>query len=419
MSKILIAAFGSLGDLHPKIALALELRERGHEVVIASSEVYKEKVNMIGLDFVPIRPNLNPHDRELARHLMDTKNGTERLIREVLMPNVAAMYEDLIGITALFDMLITGEVVYAAASVVEKTGVKWISTSLAPLSMFSASDPNVYPTAEWYEKIHFLPTLFHRNLFKFMRSRIDEWYVPYKDFRRKIGLSENHDPIFDGKYSKNLHLAMFSKVLAKPQPDWYARTLQTGFCFYDGQEDLGAMPPDLEKFLDAGDPPIVFTLGSAAVMDAGNFFDESITAARKLKRRAVLLYGIFNEPPDGLNENIAAFNYAPFSKLFPRAACVVHSGGIGTTAQVLRAGVPHVFVPFANDQPDNAARTKRLGAAEIIARRDYKAERAARTIAKVLSDLSYKAAADEARKIVISENGTKTACDAIESILKS
>ena len=74
-------------------------------------------------------------------------------------------------------------------------------------------------------------------------------------------------------------------------------TLQTGFCFYDGQSDLGKMPEELTEFLDAGEPPVVFTLGSAAVMDARDFFEESAKAARILKRRAVLLYGIFNEPP--------------------------------------------------------------------------------------------------------------------------
>src|SRR5829696_7759250 len=90
---------------------------------------------------------------------------------------------------------------------------------------------------------------------------------------------------------------MFSKVLGITQPDWAKSTLQTGFCFYDGREDYGSISEDLRKFLDAGEPPIVFTLGSAAVMDARDFFEERARAAQILGRRAVLLYGIFNEPP--------------------------------------------------------------------------------------------------------------------------
>ncbi|MDQ3747480.1 MAG: glycosyltransferase, partial [Acidobacteriota bacterium] len=248
----------------------------------------------------------------------------------------------------------------------------------------------------------------------------------------EIGLSETHDPIFKDKFSKLFHLAMFSKALGKPQPDWHAPTLQTGFCFYDGQQDLGKMPEGLTEFLDAGEPPIVFTLGSAAVMDARDFFEESAKAARILNRRAVLLYGIFNEPPKLVESGeqrvesekkeqpaIVAFDYAPYSQIFPCAACVVHQGGVGTTAQVLRAGVPALIMPYSHDQPDNASRCKRLGVARTIAREKYKAETAAKELRELLSDLSYKSKAVEAKEIVEAEHGTKMACDAIEDILKN
>ncbi len=185
------------------------------------------------------------------------------------------------------------------------------------------------------------------------------------------------------------------------------------------------MPEGLTEFLDAGEPPIVFTLGSAAVMDARDFFEESAKAARILNRRAVLLYGIFNEPPKLVESgkkkqlNIIAFDYAPFSRIFPRAAGVVHQGGVGTTAQVLRAGVPHLIMPYSHDQPDNAARCERLGVARTIDREKYKAEAAAKELRELLSDLSYKSKAIEAKKIVEVEHGTKMACDAIEVILKN
>ncbi|NJM52609.1 MAG: hypothetical protein HC846_03940 [Blastocatellia bacterium] len=156
----------------------------------------------------------------------------------------------------------------------------------------------------------------------------------------RVGFERNHDPMFGDKYSKLLHLAMFSKALATPQPDWAKSTVQTGFCFYDGNQDMGKMSEDLQKFLDTGEPPIVFTLGSAAVMDARDFYEQSIAAAKMLNRRAVMLYGIFNEPPKGLDNDRVGFDYAPYGQLFPRAAGVVHQGGVGTTSQVLRAGVP-------------------------------------------------------------------------------
>ncbi len=429
--KIVLSTFGSLGDIHPMLALAIELRGRGHEIIFNTLEVYREKIDALRFEFYPLRPDINPDDRDLAREIMDAKSGTEKLLKEILLPNVPLMYKDLMKAACGADVLISGEVVYAAASVIEKTGIKWITTSLAPASFLSPHDPFVPPTAQWLKHFRFLGATVHGVIYSAIHRLVASWLEPYRKFRREIGLSENHDPIFKDKFSDLLHLAMFSKVLGKPQPDWHRPTLQSGFCFYDGQDDLGKMPEDLTEFLENGEPPIVFTLGSAAVMDARDFFEESAKAAQILNCRAVLLYGVFNEPPKIVESGkwkvesgkqnqpkIVAFDYAPYSQIFPRAACVVHQGGVGTTAQVLRAGVPHLIMPYSHDQPDNAARCERIGVARIVSRENYSAETAAKESRELLSNLSYQANAVEASKIVKAEHGTKMACDAIEEILR-
>ena len=400
------------------LALGIELRRRGHLILINTLEVYREKIDALGFEFRPLRPDINPEDdRQLAREIMDAKTGTEKLLKEILLPNVRPMYEDLSRAVKGADAFVTGEVVYPAASVAQKTGIKWITTSLAPASFLSPYDPFVPPTAQWLRHFRFLGAGFHGIIYSAVHRLIWSWFGSYREFRREIGLSENHDPVFKDKFSNLLHLALFSKVLGKPQPDWHSTTLQTGFCFYDGQSDLGKMPDSLNEFLENGKAPIVFTLGSAAVMDAGDFFEESAKAAQMINRRAVLLYGVFNEAPKKLSETIVGFDYAPYSLVFPRAACVVHQGGVGTTAQVLRAGVPHLVMPYSHDQPDNAARCERIGVGRIISRDKYTAETAANQLSELLSNESYKVNAIEASKIVKSENGTKAACDAIEQIL--
>jgi rhamnosyltransferase subunit B len=415
--KIVFASFGSLGDMHPVNALGIELKKRGHHIIFAAMEFYREKIEMLGFEFRPMRPHLDPNNKELAKKLMDAKKGSELLLRELILPNLRPMYEDLLKAVHDADLMISTEVVFAAKSVAEKTGVKWITTTLAPGTFLSAYDPFVPPTALWLRHLRFLGSTFHGAMFGLVRKMINSWFEDYREFRREIGLSENGNPLFEGK-SNLLNLAMFSRVLGKPQPDWHSPTLQTGFCFYDGAEDMGKMPEDLAKFLDAGEPPIIFTLGSAAVMDARDFFEESAKAAKNLGKRAVLLYGIFNETPKITDKNIAAFDYAPYSQVFPKAACVVHQGGVGTTAQVLRAGVPHLFMPYSHDQPDNAARCERLGVAKIITRDRYNAASAAKNLRELLADKSYRTNAIEAAQIVQSEHGTKVACDAIEEILK-
>jgi UDP:flavonoid glycosyltransferase YjiC (YdhE family) len=90
-----------------------------------------------------------------------------------------------------------------------------------------------------------------------------------------------------------------------------------------------------------------------------------------------------------LPEGVAALDHAPFSKLFPRAAAVVHQGGIGSIGQLLRAGRPQLVVPFAVDQPDNALRVQRLGVAEALYPRRYAARRVTRRLGRLREDATY------------------------------
>ncbi len=215
-------------------------------------------------------------------------------------------------------------------------------------------------------------------------------------------------------------LALFSEVLGAPQPDWPPQAVQTGFAFFDRQDGRG-LDPDLSRFLDAGEPPIVFTLGSSAVMDAGRFYEESVAASRRLGRRAVLLIGELaadrNRPRDPLPEGVAAFGYAPYSELFPRAAAIVHQGGVGTTGQALRSGRPMLVVPWGHDQPDNAHRVARLGVARTIPRHRYSAATASEALRRLLDDPSYSTRAAEVGRRVRDEPGASAACDAIETHL--
>ena len=416
--KIVLATFGSLGDLHPMIAIGIELKHRGHEVTFATMEYYREKLEAIGLDCAPMAPHMDPSTVEMEefRAMVDAKTGPEKIIRDLIMPSLKQMYDDLLAAIENADVLITGELIYAARSVIEKTGIKWVSTTLAPISMFSAHDPGVPPQAPWFEKLRFLGPAFHRAAFDLVKWNLGGWFEPYKKFRTDLGLDPNGHPLFEGKFSDDLHLVLFSRALGKPQPDWPKNAVQAGFCFYDGSSD--AMPDGLEDFLDAGEPPIVFTLGSAAAMDARDFFEESAKAARALNRRAVLLYGTGQEPPRIHDDKITMFEYAPYSRVFPHAACVVHQGGVGTTGQVLRAGVPQLVMPYGHDQHDNAARCRRIRVAEILNRDDYNAKTAAHTLLEILSDPSYKTNAEAAKCIVDSERGTRAACDAIENLTK-
>jgi UDP:flavonoid glycosyltransferase YjiC (YdhE family) len=215
-------------------------------------------------------------------------------------------------------------------------------------------------------------------------------------------------------------LALFSKVLAEPQPDWPPNTHVTGFCFYDKLEagdEPATLPPGLEDFLRKGKPPILFTLGSSAVWNAESFYQESVEAAVGLGERAVLLIGPEDNRPRNLPEGCAAFEYAPYGEIMPRVKLVVHQGGVGTTAQALRAGRPALFVPFSHDQPDNAWRVMRLGIARMLTRKQYKAPRVARELKALLSDAEVARRAEDVGALVRREDGAARASELIENML--
>lgn len=415
-AKIVLTTFGSFGDLHPYVAIAIELRRRGHEAVIATSVNYREKLEALGIAFRGLRPDLADviARPETMRRVMDRKKGSEVVVRELMMPYLRETYDDLAAVCRGADLVVGHPLTFTARLVGEKTGIPWVSAVLAPLSFFSASDPPVVPGAEFLERLRFLGPWFHGGLFRLARRNVGRWCSPWHRLRAELGLPPTADnPLFEGQHAPRLVLALFSAELGARQPDWPAQTVVTGFPFFD-EDGASDLSPELARFLDAGPPPIVFTLGSSAVKDAGRFYEHGAAAARALGRRAVLLVGkdTANAPRD-LPDGVGVFDYAPYSKLFPRAAAIVHQGGVGTTGQAMRSGRPMIVMPYAHDQPDNAARVARRGIARTIPRARLGASRLTEELRRLLDDPSYAARAAEVGRAVQREDGASAAADAI------
>lgn len=419
--KIVLTTFGSYGDLHPYIAIGLELKARGHRVVIATTPVYREKIEATSLSFHPVRPDLPSPEQntEFVRKAMDVKRGGEFIIRDLMANHIRESYEDLREATRGADLLVTHVITYAGPILAQKTGIPWISTTLAPATLFSVYDPFVPPQAPGLAKLLRLSTVFSSAFVSLIKRMSQSWVEPIYRLRAGLGLARGLHPVFDGQYSPGLNLALFSKFLGEPQPDWPANTKVTGFPLYDKKDETN-ISPELEEFLDEGSPPIVFTLGSSAVYVAEDFYRVSAEAARQLKRRAVLLIGDErNRPKETLPEEIVAFDYAPYREILPRAAVIVHQGGVGTTGQALRSGRPTLVVPFNHDQPDNAYRVERLKVSRTLRRSKYTQSNAARELKILLTDKSYALKAEEVGREIRSENGASNAADEIEAFIKA
>jgi rhamnosyltransferase subunit B len=416
--RIVLSNIGTLGDINPLIALALELKRRGHVPVMAVPAVFEPKIAPLGLEFHAVRPDIDPNNSLLVEMVYDVKKGTETGLREFLFPVLRQTFDDLLDAAtepARADLMLLGELNYAGPLVAEATGIKWASYVLAPLSFFSAFDPPVLPMYPRLARADKVVPGMGRAIKRLARFVSRKWPQPIYDLRSELGLARGRNPLFDAKHSPYLVLALFSRVLGKRQKDWPRHALITGFCYYDGDAGNAALPPQLEKFLATGEPPVVFTLGSAAVLAAGRFYEYSAKAAIKLGVRAVLLIGSDerNRPKGALPETICVAEYAPYSALFSRAAMVVHQGGVGTTARCLRAGKPMLIMPYSHDQPDNARRMRRLKVARVIQRGNYTPARVARKLKAMLDEPLFAERATAVAKRLEQEDGVRTACDAL------
>jgi UDP:flavonoid glycosyltransferase YjiC (YdhE family) len=335
-----------------------------------------------------------------------------------MFPAVGDMYDDLAGIVSGADVLIASELVFVAPLLSATHSIPWVAYFLAPVSLFSQHDPPILPLPSGWQWLPRLGPPALRLVRRIGKLVSRSWWRPLRRLRKKHGLPAGGHPLFEGKISPLLNLALYSPVLQPPQRDWPARTVQTGFCFFDETPGGGpaALPAPVEKFLQQGEAPIVFTLGSAAVFIARDFYAQSAGAAAQLGRRALLLLGS-NPPPVDLPASILPWDYLPYASIFPRAAIIVHQGGVGTTAQALRSGRPMLIVPFAHDQFDNAARVARLGSGRRLARSAYQAPRVAHELAKLLGDARYADTAAKAGARVRAEDGVAVAADALEDAL--
>ena len=418
--RIVLSNIGTFGDINPLVALALELKRRGHTPVMALPNVYRPKIEPLGLPFHPVRPDIDPTNNVLVEMVYDIKHGTEHGLRDFLFPSLRQTYDDLLDAATKperADLLLLGELNYAGPLVAEITGIPWASYVLAPLSFFSAFDPPVLPP---YPRLARADKLagFGRVIRRLARFTTRKWPEPIYDLRRELGLERGANPLFDAKHSPQLVLALFSQVLGVEQKDWPPNTLIAGFCFYDSDAGNAALPAHLEEFVSAAEPPVVFTLGSAAVLAAGDFYEVSAKAAMGLGLRAVLLIGSDprNRPTQALPDSICVAEYAPYSALFSRARLIVHQGGVGTTAQCLRAGKPMLIMPYSHDQPDNARRMKRLGVSRTIQKSAYKPSRVAPVLRAMLEEPLFAQNAHAVAQQLSKEDGVKTACDALEAL---
>jgi UDP:flavonoid glycosyltransferase YjiC (YdhE family) len=426
--KAALATFGTLGDIYPFIAIAHALTKRGIEPTIVAPGMYRGAIEREGVRHACLRPD----DRDIAealgtdaRGLLEGMKKPHFILDEIYMRFLRETYDDVLRAASQADIIFTHSLLVGAAQAAEMLRLPCARVALAPLHLQSAKSPPMTPGAPYCLSAEGCGAATYNRLVRgVVRLVTNKRMHKLRAFRATVGLPPTREDFFldfGRANTANIIFGLFSPRFCPVQPDHPKNLIIPGFPFYESRDpERGTLDIGLEAFLAAGEPPIVFTLGSFAIEASDGFFDQSLRAARALRRRAVLLTG--EKDAARLTSLMTAQEYvcarAPHSLLFPRALCIVHHGGIGTTAEAMRAGKPQVVVPFFGDQPDHAMRVMRLGIGLSMSPSNYDEHCAADALRKLLAG-DFKEEAGRLAALIAGERGVEEVADWASSILQN
>lgn len=403
MARIVVTTAGTLGDFVPFLGLARTLQTRGHAVSLAVNPAMVPLAEEAGL---PGSPCGHPFGPEQARHQSDIFEGPRQITVEQFRDNLRRLdlervYHDLAATCRSADLLISASLQGVAGWVHEATGIPWFNGTIFPMEFRHAGDPpheSGPATGVW------------RELFDYRNA-----------VRAKLRLPAVSDDRWRTRYwSDQLVLVACSPHFSNPLLDELPQAHMTGFWF-DDPPGVESGDPRLEEFLDMGDEPLVLTLSSQVVKDAGRVSALHALATSRIGRRLIVQKGWAGLGPEDLPKSVDPAGvffagHVPHGWLFPRVAAVIHHGGVGTTARALHCGRPMLVEPYCNDQFFNARRIEVLGVGGVADPLGLTVETLTVALDRVLNDETRKRAEDFGSKIS-AEHGVCRACELIEQRL--
>ncbi len=403
----LLVSTGSAGNMLPFIGLGEALRARGHDVTLIASgagidTARQASLEVVDLDDPQARPALPIPDAATVR-----KPGFLRTLGPHAVRHMRRVYQ------LVADRRVAGETVivsqawlFGARIAQEKFGVPLATVYLQPLLFGSVYDTPGLP--------YWVPRWIPRWVNTFVERSVDWGLAPAIDaFRAELGLPPVRRPVLRWWRSPELVIGFFPKWYSAPQPDWPTQTLLGGFALYDAP--ARTVPEELEEYLADGEPPLVFSQ-AWMIQDARDYFAACVEVARRLRRRAVLLTAHPQQLPRSLPRDIRHFDFVPLSTLLPKAAALVHHGGIGTIGQALAAGLPQLTVPMILDQFDNSRRLLRLGVSANVRAAAYRPASVARLLRGLLQSPTVAARCRHYAALSREEKPFEKACLALERL---
>ncbi|HEU4582089.1 MAG TPA: nucleotide disphospho-sugar-binding domain-containing protein [Polyangiaceae bacterium] len=376
-TKFVFSGTGTRGDLIPLAALAAEMQRRGHACHFLSNDPSGAIARQFGIPFTSTAPAQ-----------LDNLSGVEVAFGEHVFPAYRRNFEFIEAELAQgTELVIVNNEYYAGSTLMaERHGLPLCRLTLTPYRIFSLEQP-FYPLNR---KLQGPLALTYRR-YGLPRLRALRYGHPYvlrgvNGFRAELGLAPLGN-LSELERLVSYQLCLFPEWYCPPASDWPRPLECVGFPL---PPPHGELPGELSRFIDAQGAPLLFTPGTG-VADVAQFFAAARECCERLGRAGVFLSPRLPAESRGIQGRFYQLDYLDLALLLPRAALLVHHGGIGTTARAFEAGVPQIISPQAFDQPDNGDRVSRLGVGQMIARPLLTGERLARAAESLLGSADVRA----------------------------
>jgi rhamnosyltransferase subunit B len=398
--KFVFSGTGTRGDLIPMVAMAAEMQERGHACHVLANEPAGALARERGVPFTSTGPAQS-----------NNLTGVERAFGDHVFPSYRPTFEyverELAGGAEL--VIVNAENYAGSTLMAERHRLPLCRYILAPFRIFSLEQPFYPLSVKARGRLGFS---FRRyTLPKLKEQRYAQPFIlrGMNEFRAELGLApiarvDELEPLASQR------VCLFPDWYCAPAADWPRPIECVGFPL---APSAGTLPEALSRFIDERGEPLVFTPGTG-VVDVQGFFEAARQCCELLQRPGVFLSP--NLAPGACEAGGLMFplGYLELGLLLPRAALLVHHGGIGTTARALEAAVPQIISPQAFDQPDNGDRVTRLGVGAMIAREQLTGERLAQAARALLDDSEVRLRLADTSRRVRSQSAIAALADILE-----
>ena len=381
----LVATIGTRGDVAPFLDIALNLKKLGYKVSFLTNPYFETEIINADLDFFPLG-TVEEYQRVMSNPaLWNLNQCIEVAFKSSFTPNLEILSDFVAHLDPAEKLVIFAHpflLPLADLARLKNKDLKIIAGALSPLLFRTryadfALGPITIPA--------YFPSFFWKLLWAFLEKKYFYIHIvaPLNKKRISLGLLSVSGYISYLQEVADQYVSLFSDWFCPRQKDWPKNFISGDFLLADDSTPK-ALSPELQEFLNTGDKPIVFTFGTGN-LHTKHLFATALQALEMMgmPARAIFLCKTRDELPELLPPTVIWQAFSPLSELLKHCSVIVYHGGIGTLAEAIRSDIPHVVIPQAFDQWDNALKVKQLGVGLSISSLSLKPKKLAKALIKI------------------------------------